>query len=73
MDPQSQESLMSELVHTSHIRIVQDAPPDRRAFIENFDEPVIFGVHSNIAAFYGIEPKQEYPATLDYMIASVAG
>jgi hypothetical protein len=64
---------MSEFVHTSRIRILQDVPPVRRAFIESFDEPIYFGVHSNIAEFYGMEPEVEYPATLDHLIAAVGG
>ena len=27
---------MGDIVHTSHIRIYQDQPPERRAYIENF-------------------------------------
>jgi hypothetical protein len=64
---------MAEIVHTSRIRIVQDTPPVRRAFIESFAEPIYFGVHSGIAKFYGVEPEVEYPATLDHLIAAVGG
>lgn len=64
---------MAEIVHTSHIRIVQDTPPVRRAYIESFEQPVYYGVHSSIARFYGMEPEVEYPATLDHLIAAVAG
>ena len=64
---------MSDLVHTSKIRLVRDAGPVRRAFIENFEDPVFYGVHSGIADFYGVQPAQEYPATLDHMIAAVGG
>ncbi len=64
---------MGELIHTSKIRIFQDKPPERRALIENFPEPVLFGVHGGIKHFYKMEPKRDLPATLDYMIAAVAG
>ncbi len=60
-------------VHTSHIRIYKDEGPVRRAYIEGFEEPAIFGVHSNIKDFYGVEPEVEYPATLDYIVASAGG
>lgn len=63
---------MGEIVHTSHVRIEQDMPPLRRAFIENFSEGVPYGVHGGIAKFYGVEPKEEIPATLDHMIAAIA-
>ena len=62
-----------KVVHTSQIRIEKDKGPNRRAYIEGFDEPVRFGVHSNIKKFYGIEPEEEHPATLDYIVAAVGG
>ena len=64
---------MGDIVHTSHIKIVQDVPPVRRAFIEDFEEPFIYGVHGGIAQFYGLKPDREYPATLDHMIGAVGG
>ena len=65
---------MSEVVHTSHVRIAQDVPPTRRAFIEDFEEPFYYGIHGGIAKFYGADPKGAgYPATLDHIIAAVAG
>ena len=64
---------MSEVVHTSHVKIVQDVPPIRRAFIEDFEEPFYYGVHGGIAAFYGVEPKETHPATLDHMVGAVGG
>ena len=64
---------MGEIVHTSHVKIVQDVPPIRRAFIEDFKEPFYYGVHGGIAKFYGREPEGEYPATLDHMIGAVGG
>lgn len=64
---------MSEAVYTSRIRIEKVKGPIRRAFIEPFTEPVRFGVHRGIKKFYGVEPDEEIPATLDYMIAAVGG
>ena len=64
---------MGELVHTSHIRIVQDKRPVRRAYIEHFEEPTYYGVHTAIADFYGVTPETEYPSTLDHIIAAVGG
>ena len=60
-------------VHTSKIKIYRDEHMVRRAYIEGFEEPVLFGVHSNIKDFYGVDPKEEHPATLDYIIAGTAG
>lgn len=64
---------MSQVVHTSRVRIEKDEGPNRRAYIEGFEDPVRFGVHSGISAFYGIEPKEEFPATLDYIVGAVGG
>ena len=64
---------MGKLVHTSRIRIEKDKGTLRRAYIENFEEPLRFGVHTNIKKFYGLEPEEELPATLDHIVAGVGG
>lgn len=64
---------MGELVHTSRVRLVRDQGPHRLAYIEHFSEPFHYGVHSGIANFYGVQPAEEHPATLDHMIAAVGG
>jgi hypothetical protein len=64
---------MGELIHTSHVRIVKDKGPVRRAYIEGFLDPVRYGVHGGIKKFYGVEPEEELPTTLDHIIAAVAG
>ena len=67
---------MGNLVHTTKAKIIQDKPPVRRAFVEDFSEPVYFGVHGGIADFYKV-PKEKltevHPATLDYLVSSVGG
>ena len=47
--------------------------PVRRAYIEAFPEPVRYGVHGGIKKFYGVEPEEELPTTLDHIVAAVAG
>ena len=64
---------MGALVHTSRIHVERVKGPVRHAYIEQFPEPVRFGVHGGIKKFYGVEPEEEVPATLDYMIAAVGG
>jgi hypothetical protein len=66
------------IVHTSHIRIEKHKGSHRTAYIENFPKPIDFGIHGGIKTFYqdkyGKElTGPEYPATLDYMIAGIAG
>jgi hypothetical protein len=64
---------MSDVVHTSRIRLERVKGPVRHAYVEGFADPIRFGVHGGIKSFYGIEPEEEVPATLDYMIAAVGG
>ena len=64
---------MGELIHTSKIKLYQDSPPERRAYVEQFGEPITFGVHGGVKSFYGVEPERDLPTTLDHMIAAVGG
>lgn len=64
---------MSEVVHVSRVRVVQEKRPKRTAYVEGFDTPIRFGVHSGLAAFYGLQPEEPLPATLDYLVAAAAG
>ncbi len=66
------------VVHTSRIRIEKLEGPHRTAHIEGFPEPIHFGIHSGIKKFYQEKYGRtisgpEYPATLDHIIAGVAG
>ena len=64
---------MGDLIHTSRARIYKDKGPVRRAYIEDFPEPVRYVVHGGIKKFYGLEPEEDLPATLDHIVAAVAG
>jgi hypothetical protein len=64
---------MAQVVHTSHIRIVREQGPTRRAVIEGLPGEIRYGVHGGIKDFYKVEPKEEHPATLDHMISAIAG
>lgn len=66
------------IAHTSRMRIRKHQGPHRTAQVAGFDEPIHFGIHGGIKAFYqdkyGREiTGPEHPATLDYMIAGIAG
>ena len=63
---------MAELVHISKTRIIKDKGPTRRAYIEAFPAPVRYGVHGGIKKFYGVEPEEELPTTLDHIVAAVS-
>lgn len=64
---------VAEVIHISKVKIIKDKGPLRRAYIENFPEPVRYGVHGRLKQFYGLEPEEELPTTLDHVIAAVAG
>ena len=66
---------MSEDVYTSNVRIERIGGPVRRAFLPAEDEPVMFGVHSEIAEHYGVDPADFPPmaTTLDYVVAAAGG
>jgi hypothetical protein len=64
-----------QVVYRSKVKIERIKGPLRRAYLPQEDEPVLFGVHSEIAAHYGVDPQVHAPhaATLDYIVAAAAG
>lgn len=66
---------MGDVVYTSKVTVVRKRGPIREARVPGLDRPVTFGVHSEIAAHYGVTPE-DYPpdaSTLDYLVAAAAG
>ena len=66
------------VVPTSRLCIEKHEGRHRTAYLEGFAEPIHFGIHGGIKQFYGqkygrVLTGPEYPATLDYIIAGVAG
>ena len=62
-------------VYTSRVRVERLRGPVRRAWLPAESEPTVFGVHSEIAAHYGV-PPDAFPAratTLDYVVAAAGG
>jgi hypothetical protein len=67
---------MSSVVYTSRARIVRQRGPLRLAYLPGEEQPVHFSVHGAIAAHYKVDPAalgQSHAATIDYLIAAVAG
>ena len=64
-----------QVVYTSRVKIERVKGPLRRAYLPQEKEPVFFGVHSEIAAHYGVDTQIHDPhaATLDYVVAATAG
>jgi len=68
--------MSDQVVYTSESRIERIKGPLRRAYLpQQVKEPVLFGVHSEIAAHYGVDPNVHAPqaTTLDYVVAAAAG
>jgi len=67
--------MSNDVVYTSSVKIERIKGPLRRAYLPPEDQPVLFGVHSEIAAHYGVDPQIHEPhaATLDYIVAATAG
>lgn len=65
----------NEIVYISKSRIERVKGPLRRASLPMEEQPVLFGVHSEIAAHYGVDPTVHEPhaTTLDYVVAATAG
>jgi uncharacterized OsmC-like protein len=67
--------MSDQVVYTSKSRIERVKGPLRRAFLPQVKDPVLFGVHSEIAEHYGVDSNVHEPqaTTLDYVVASAAG
>jgi hypothetical protein len=67
--------MSDQVVYTSEVRIERIKGPLRRAYLPQVKEPVLFGVHSEIAVHYGVDPDVHAPqaATLDYVVAAAGG
>lgn len=63
------------VVYRSRVRIERVKGPFRRAYLPVKQEPVYFGVHSEVAEHYGVSPEIQEPhdTTLDYLVAAAAG
>lgn len=64
-----------DVVYTSKVCIERIKGPQRRAFLPMLEEPIMFGVHSEVAEHYAVDPDLYQPraTTLDYLVAATAG
>ncbi len=64
-----------KVVYRSKVKIERQRGPVRFAYLPAEKEPVIFGVHSEIAEHYKVSPDAFAPraATLDYVVAAAGG
>ena len=66
---------MTEIAYTSRVRIERLGGPQRLAYLPAEDDPIAFGVHSEVAEHYGVPPGRfpEHATTLDYVVAAAGG
>ena len=67
--------MADETVHEVRVHVTREKPPIRKATLEMTGDQVTFGTPGWQGDHYGFEPGQveEFPGTLDYLVASVAG
>jgi hypothetical protein len=65
----------NQVVYISNSRIERIKGPLRKAYLPQVKDPVKFGVHSEVAEHYGVDPNVHEPqaTTLDYVVAAAAG
>jgi len=63
------------VVYRSRVRIERQRGPVRLAWLPAEKEPVVFGIHSEVAQHYKVPPDKYPPraTTLDYVVAAAAG
>lgn len=66
---------MGDVAYISRVKVEPVEGRVRRAYIPGAKEPVLFGVHSEVAEHYGVSPDEEEPhaSTLDYLVAAAGG
>lgn len=66
---------MPEVKYVSKVEVEPVGGKVRRAFVPGEEEPVLFGVHSEVAEHYGVSQEDEEPhaSTLDYVVAAAGG
>ena len=67
--------MSDDIVYVSNGRIERVKGPLRRAYLPVEQEPVLFGVHSEVAEHYKVDPNVHEPhaTTLDYVISATGG
>lgn len=66
---------MADVTYVSRVRVEPVKGRVRRAYVPAEEEPILFGVHDEVAEHYGVEPGAEepHPSTLDYVVAAAGG
>jgi uncharacterized OsmC-like protein len=66
---------MGDVKYVSKVKVEPVEGKIRRAYLPVQEEPVMFGVHSEVAEHYGVSPEdvEPYDTTLDYLVAATGG
>lgn len=61
--------------YVSRVRIERLGGAQRLAYLPAEEVPVAFGVHSEVAEHYGVQPGalEPHATTLDYVVAAAGG
>jgi len=70
-----EEKGLTGVKYVSKVKVEPVEGKVRRAYLSVQEDPVFFGVHSEVAEHYGVSPEdvEPYDATLDYVVAAVGG
>lgn len=65
----------TDVAYVSRVELDPVKGKIRQARIPAEKEPILFGVHSEVAEHYGVSPDAEEPhaTTLDYVVAAAGG
>ncbi len=66
---------MADVTYVSRVKVEPVEGKTRRAYVPGEQEPVLFGVHSEVAEHYGVSPddEEQHSSTLDYLVAAAGG
>jgi hypothetical protein len=69
------EKRVADVTYFSKVRVELVEGRIRRAHLPIQEEPILFGVHSEVAEHYGASPEEIEPhdTTLDYLVAATGG
>ena len=67
--------MSKNVLYVSRVRVESIKGPLRRAFIPAQEQPILFGLHSELAELSGMDPTvyEPHALTFDYLVAAVAG
>jgi hypothetical protein len=67
--------MTEDIVYRSKVRIERVKGPLRKAYLPVKTKPIYFGVHGDVAEYYGVDldVHGSQATTLDYVVAATSG